>query len=67
MPASLLLACSHAPLPPKASVKDLDAEYLTIAPDVSVSRTAQMTEPAPVDRDPNRDVMSEILAIPPGR
>jgi hypothetical protein len=67
--ASLLLACGHAAAPrvpspppgPKAS------GYLTISPDVSVSRSAREYEAKQETLDPNADVMAEILAIPPGR
>ena len=42
------------------------AGYLTIAPDVSVSRTAREYEAKQESLDPNADVMAEILAVPPG-
>jgi hypothetical protein len=66
--ASLLLACSHsAPPPAAANNVSLDANYLTVYPDVSVSRSAQEAELKQAAVDPNADVMAEILAIPPGR
>jgi hypothetical protein len=67
VPACLLLACSHsAPPPVAASNVSLDANYLTVYPDVSVSRSAQEAELKQAAVDPNADVMAEILAIPPG-
>ena len=68
MAASLLLACSHSAAPPvTAPSAPLDANYLTVYPEVSVSRTAQEAELKQAAVDPNEDVMAEILAIPPGR
>ena len=68
IPASLLLACAHTPAPlapPRAPTEEPD--YVTIEPDVSLSKTAQETELKQAAVDPNADVMAEILAIPPGR
>jgi hypothetical protein len=64
-----LLACGHAASPSVASppVHPQAAGYLTIAPEVSVSRTASEYEAKQETLDPNADVMAEILAIPPGR
>jgi len=67
--AWLSVACGHAASPRSSSTpRDLKpAAYLTIAPDVSVSRTAAAYEAKQEALDPNADVMAEILAIPPGR
>lgn len=67
--ASLLFACAPAagPQPATATTRPLDSDYLTIRPDVSVSRNAQPALAKQVAVDPNADVMAEILAIPPGR
>jgi hypothetical protein len=67
--SSLLLACGHAAAPRAAStpLQPQAAGYLTIAPEVSVSRTASEYEAKQETLDPNADVMAEILAIPPGR
>jgi hypothetical protein len=67
--SSLLLACGQAAAPRSASapVGPAAPGYLTIAPDVSVSRTARPYEAKQEALDPNADVMAEILAIPPGR
>jgi hypothetical protein len=66
--ASSLLACGHAAAPrvssPSADPKAND--YLTIAPEVSVSRSAREYQAKQESLDPNADVMAEILAIPPG-
>jgi hypothetical protein len=71
IPASLLLACGHTgPTHVNAgSTPTLTArpEYVTVAPDVSISRTAEPAEQKQASIDPNADVMAEILAIPPGR
>jgi hypothetical protein len=66
--ASLLFACSHSAPPPTSasSSAPLDANYLTVYPEVTVSRTAQEAELKQAAIDPNEDVMAEILAIPPG-
>lgn len=67
--ASLLLSCaacgraSPDSAPPRTP---LASDYLTIQPDVSVSRSAQPAEEKHAAIDPNADVMAEILAIPPG-
>jgi hypothetical protein len=67
--SSLLLACGHAATPRAASTtpEPQASGYLTIAPEVSVSRTARDYEAKQEALDPNADVMAEILAIPPGR
>jgi len=69
--ASSLLACAHATPPhlntPPTSTSPSTAGYLTIAPDVSVSRSAAAYEAKQEALDPNANVMAEILAIPPGR
>ena len=68
IPASLLLACSHSvPARPPAPTTPIAADYRTIQPEVSLSRTAQEAHLKEVSVDPNADVMAEILAIPPGR
>lgn len=41
--------------------------YVTITPDVSVSRNAQPTQLKQAALDPHADVMAEILALPAGR
>ena len=66
--ATLLLACGHAATPRVASpAADPKASgYLTIAPEVSVSRSAREYQAKQESLDPNADVMAEILAIPPG-
>jgi hypothetical protein len=46
--------------------RPLTPDYVTIVPDVSVSRTAQPAEPRQSALDEHADVMAEILAIPPG-
>jgi hypothetical protein len=68
IPASLLLACAHTPAPqaPPPALTE-DPGYITIVPDVSLSKTAQEAELKQAAVDPNADVMAEILAIPPGR
>jgi hypothetical protein len=43
------------------------SDYVTVLPNVSVSRTAEETQQKEARLDPNADVMGEILAIPPGR
>ena len=65
----MLLACGHAASPRVASppLHPQATGYLTIAPDVSVSRSAREYEAKQETLDPNADVMAEILAIPPGR
>jgi hypothetical protein len=66
--ACLLFGCSSATAPKAAAApKPFTPEYVTIAPDVSLSRTAQPAEIKPVQLDEHADVMAEILAIPPGR
>jgi hypothetical protein len=71
IPASLLLACGHAaPARVNAGLTPTPTappEYVTVTPDVSVSRTAEPAEQKQASIDPNADVMAEILAIPPGR
>jgi hypothetical protein len=66
---SSLLACGHATAPRAASSPRTSppSGYLTIAPDVSVSRSARAYEAKQETVDPEADVMAEILAIPPGR
>jgi hypothetical protein len=71
IPTSLLLACTHAPLPAAhpAAPRAPDSDYVVIVPDVSVSATAREANEAETKQasvDPNADVMAEILAIPPG-
>jgi hypothetical protein len=64
----LCLGCSRAAGPPVASKPaPLTPEYVTITPDVSVSRNAQPAEPKSAALDPRADVMAEILALPAGR
>ena len=66
--ASALLACGHSATPHVAA-PPLDPKstgYLTIAPEVSVSRSAREYEAKQETLDPDADVMAEILAIPPG-
>jgi hypothetical protein len=73
IPASLLLACTllacthSVPAPPHAPTTASVADYRTVQPEVSLSRTAQEAHLKQVFVDPNADVMAEILAIPPGR
>jgi hypothetical protein len=63
----LLAACSRAAPPPAAiTTRPLTPGYVTIVPDVSVSRNAQPAKPRQATLDPHADVMAEILAIPPG-
>ena len=64
--ASLLLACGHVRPEPLAPVAPPRAEYVTIIPEVTYSRTGQdaASDAAPVSAD--EDVMASILAIPPG-
>jgi hypothetical protein len=64
----LLLGCSRAAPPPAALPPPVvTPEYVTIAPDVSVSRNAEPASPKQATLDERADVMAEILAIPPGR
>ncbi|MDF3070679.1 MAG: hypothetical protein K0R38_6280 [Polyangiaceae bacterium] len=63
--ASLLFACSSSTT--SAPPPRLDAGYLVIEPEVSVSRNAQPAIAKNVAVDEQSDVMAEILAIPPGR
>jgi hypothetical protein len=66
--ACLLAGCSSVTPPTvPAAPRPLTNEYVTIAPDVSVSRTAQPAELEQATLDEHADVMAEILAIPPGR
>ncbi len=69
--ASLLFACAPAmttaQVAPRSSGSGSGSGYLTIRPDVSVSRTAQPAVARQAALDPNADVMAEILSIPPGR
>jgi hypothetical protein len=66
--ASLSLACSSTTLAPaKEPLAPLEASYVTIVPDVSVSESAKTAELKEASVDPNSDVMAEIMAIPPGR
>jgi len=66
-PALLLLGCARAPT---ARVSTAAAPpslgYLTIRPDVSVSRNALPYEEPPTAIDPNADLMAQILAVPSG-
>ncbi len=68
--ASLALACSRSAAPAHVAAEQpapsVDASYVTIEPNVSVS-PAPEAEQAHAALDPNADVMAEILAIPPGR
>jgi hypothetical protein len=64
---SLLFACSSASPVAKTPAEPLDTAYLTIEPEVSLSRTAQPAVEKRAALDPHADVMAEILAIPPGR
>jgi hypothetical protein len=69
MSVGLLLGCSRAAAPapatPRAPVAT--SEYVTIRPDVSVSRNAEPAELEQASLDPHADVMAEILALPAGR
>jgi hypothetical protein len=65
--ASLVFACAPAAKTPPATPQALDNGYLTIEPEVSVSRSAQPAIAKNVALDERSDVMAEILAIPPGR
>ena len=68
IPTSLVLGCAHASAPPvNAAAPAGEPEYVTIIPEVSLSKTAQEAEQKQAALDPNADVMAEILAIPPGR
>jgi hypothetical protein len=61
-----LVACSHPTLASRQAVPAATTGYVTLLPDVSVSRNAQPAQPTAPARDPRADVMAEILAIPPG-
>ncbi|RYZ04001.1 MAG: hypothetical protein EOO73_25435 [Myxococcales bacterium] len=63
--ASLAFACT--PATTAAPPPRLEAGYLVVKPDVSVSRNAQPAIAKNVAVDEHSDVMAEILAIPPGR
>jgi hypothetical protein len=64
----LLLGCSRAAAPPaRAKPPAITPEYVTITPDVSVSRNAQPVELEQAKLDEHADVMAEILALPAGR
>lgn len=67
--AALLAGCSPAALGHGAAAAPTGVTpgYVTIHPDVSVSRNAEPTALEPPPRlDEHADVMAEILAIPPG-
>ncbi|HYQ16531.1 MAG TPA: hypothetical protein VEQ58_12260 [Polyangiaceae bacterium] len=62
------MGCSRSAAPPRlAAQSQVTPDYVTIQPDVSVSRTAQPAELRQATLDEHADVMAEILAIPPGR
>jgi hypothetical protein len=65
--ASLLLACGHAPppaaLPPLTGPR---ADYVTVIPEVTYSRTGQDAANGEPNVSSDEDVMAGILAIPPG-
>lgn len=65
----LFFGCSRAAAPPAVSVRPpvATSEYVTIQPDVSVSRNAQPAELKQASLDPQADVMAEILSLPAGR
>jgi hypothetical protein len=65
----MLFGCSQtqAPRAPSAGQLSHQPEYVTIAPEVSVSKTAEQAQLKQAALDPDEDVMAEILAIPPGR
>lgn len=65
--ASLLLACSPAVTKVAAAPTRPDDGYLTIRPNVSVSKTAEPVVVKSETPEERADVMAEILSIPPGR
>lgn len=68
VPGLLLLGCAHAPAAAPVKPPPPMNDYVTVLPDVSVSRTAlEEPEQQQARLDPNADVMAEILAIPAGR
>jgi hypothetical protein len=65
--ASMLLACTPAVTKVAAAPARADDGYLTIRPNVSVSKTAEPVVVKSASLEERADVMAEILAIPPGR
>jgi len=68
----LLSGCGRAAAPPPRieppePSAPVASDYVTINPEVSVSRSAEPFEPTQPELDAQADVMAEILALPPGR
>lgn len=74
------LGCSRAAAPPlrvepprsllapsRSALLASAPGYVTITPEVSVSRNARPFEPMRASVDEHADVMAEILALPPGQ
>ncbi len=75
----LTLGCAHSAAPPSSVAPSLGPPpvaagyfsrapgYVTISPEVTVSRNAQPFTAKPATLDEHADVMAEILALPPGQ
>lgn len=64
----ILFGCSQTPAAraPSLATRPAASDYVTVAPSVSVSKTAEEAPQKQASLAPNEDVMAEILAIPPG-